>query len=194
MLLKRSFFQQPTLQAAKLLLGKALIRQTKAGPKVGIIVETEAYLGPDDKASHAYKGKTKTNQPMFGPAGYLYVYLIYGMYHCLNVTTEQTGYPAAVLIRALEPIKDPQLTLSKLSLREKRRLASGPGRLCRWLQIDKNFNNKNLNRLTRLQIRQHLPAGSFMIATGPRIGIDYAQDFAGKPWRFFIKSNPFVSR
>ena len=129
--LSRAFFARDTLDVARELLGKFLVHRTSERWRVGRIVETEAYVGPNDRASHASRGKTNRTALMFGPPGYAYVYLIYGMYHCFNVVTEREGYPAAVLIRALEPI----LTKSDARvMHEKNRLeklASGPGKLCR---------------------------------------------------------------
>jgi len=189
------FFNRPTLQVARDLLGQKLIRWHKHQPiKIGLIVETEAYLGSQDKASHAYRGKTKRNAPMFGPPGTIYVYLIYGMYYCLNLTTGPAGHPSAVLIRALEPLEDNQLELTRLTLRQKQRLTSGPGRLSRWLNIDTRLNHLNITDNPHLTIQLTSPVADDQVATGPRIGVAYAQEDALKPWRFYLKNHPFVSK
>ena len=125
----RSFYQQPTLDVARQLLGKYLAREHGDGTTIGRIVETEAYIGPQDLACHASKGRTRRTEVMFGPAGVAYVYLIYGMYHCLNVVTEREEFPSAVLIRAIEIDGE---------------LIDGPGRLCRALQIDRSLNLADL--------------------------------------------------
>ncbi|TAL09963.1 MAG: DNA-3-methyladenine glycosylase [Nitrospirae bacterium] len=171
--LPASFYARPTLQVARSLLGKYLVRETSAGRRAGRIVEVEAYVGFRDRASHASRGRTKRTEVMFGPPGLAYVYLIYGMYHCLNVVTERADFPAAVLIRAVQDTSA---------------LIDGPGRVCRSFQIDRELNYHDLtsgkalwiedrgNRIRRARI------GAF-----PRIGVDYAKAWAAKPWRFRLK-------
>ena len=134
--LARSFYKQATLEVAEKLLGKYLVCKADQREIVGKIVETEAYVGPEDRASHASRGRTKRTELMFGPAGYAYVYLIYGMYYCFNVVTEHEGYPAAVLVRAVEPV-DAFVTDGKPT-------TNGPGKLCRFFQIDKTLNGVDL--------------------------------------------------
>ena len=155
----------------------------------GRIVEVEAYDGPRDRACHASKGRTARTDPMFGEAGHAYVYLIYGMYSCLNVVTGPVGYPAAVLIRALEPIEGfdgPE--------GDRRDEASGPGRLCRALRITRALNRTDLCLAGRLFIEAGETVGRGRILRGPRIGVDYAGSWAAKPWRFGVRGSPALSR
>lgn len=177
-----AFFARPTLEVARELLGALLVHQLPDGPRVGRIVEVEAYIGPEDRASHAYRGKTARTWPMFGPPGHAYVYLIYGMHHCLNIVTEPEGYPAAVLLRALEPVAGlPQS-------------ASGPGRLCRAMGVDRRHNGRPVTAPPLYVLPAPQTPLSASVACGPRVGIDYAGDWAVRPWRFWLDGNPFVSR
>ncbi len=167
-----AFFNQPTLQVAKKLLGKYLV--AKQGNKTisGIITETEAYIGPNDKANHASRGLTPRTEVMFGSAGYFYVYLIYGMYYCLNIVTENKGFPAAVLIRAVKVEGVPY------------QQTNGPGKLCRFFQIDKSLNGKKvIDRKLWLEDRGIVVKPS-QIKRTPRIGVDYAGKWKDKKWRF----------
>jgi len=179
--LPRSFYDRNTVIVARELLGKRLVRQTAGGARIGKIVEVEAYLGEHDLAAHSSKGLTKRNQIMFGPPGHAYVYLIYGIHHCLNVVTEREGCGAAVLIRALEPMKN-------ISGR-----TQGPGLLCRALDIDRRLNGRDL---LGDDIFIAPPAANevFSIVKRPRIGVDYAKHWAKRRLRFYIKKNPFISR
>ena len=158
-----SFFNRPTLLVAEELLGKILVH----GSQQGIICETEAYIGYDDPASHAYRGKTPRTAIMFGAPGFSYVYLIYGMYYCLNVVTEGEGFPAAVLIRGVEMITPPQYRLD------------GPGKLCRHLAITKAHNALDLTSQKDFTIADSDLKRPF--TTTPRIGIKVATD---RLWRF----------
>jgi DNA-3-methyladenine glycosylase len=128
--LARDFYEQQTVQAAQMLLGKYLVRVHPDGITSGMILETEAYVGPEDQASHASRGRTPRTAVMFGPAGFAYVYAIYGMYHCFNAVTEPEGYPAAVLIRAVHPCEGIELMRARRRKHDIRLLGSGPGRLC----------------------------------------------------------------
>lgn len=186
--LLRKFYQQPTLKVAKELLGKYLVREINGSFLIGKIVETEAYVGENDLASHASKGKTLRNQVMYGPPGHAYIYFIYGMYFCLNVVTEKEGFPAAVLIRALEPT-DESLGSKARSLE----VASGPGKLCRWMKITKEFNGWDLTKGQKLWVEDR-GESDFEIEASLRIGVDYSGKWAKKPWRFCIKGNEFVSK
>jgi DNA-3-methyladenine glycosylase len=180
--LPAAFYAQPTAEVARALLGCVLVRELEGRCLRGRIVETEAYVGPDDRASHASRGRTPRTVIMFGPPGRAYVYLVYGMHHCLNVVTERDGYPAAVLVRALEPIGDlPGPT-------------SGPGRLCRALAIDRSLNGVDMTRAGPLYVAAGPPPDPARVVASRRIGVDYAGDWAARPWRFLVAGNPFVSR
>ncbi len=193
MILPRTFYYRDTLQVARELLGKKLVRNGPDGQLSGRIVETEAYIGQSDTACHAARGRTKRNAVMFGPPGHAYVYFIYGMYHCLNVVTEGEGFAAAVLIRALEPLEGLAVMREQRSGRSDRALTNGPGKLCQALVIDKRLNGADLCADGLLYIEEGEVTGD--IATGPRIGIRRAtaEDMAA-PWRFYISDSPFVSR
>src|SRR4051812_7976511 len=149
--------------------------------RVGRVVETEAYLGTHDLASHSARGRTARTEVMFGPPGHAYVYLIYGIHHCLNVMTEAEGHASAVLIRALEPIHG-------LSGNTK-----GPGLLCRAMGIDRGRNGHDLVSDDLFVAAPDRPEALEVVAR-PRIGVDYAGDWAGRPLRFLIRGNPYVSR
>ncbi len=200
MRLTRDFFSKPTLEVSKNLLGKLLVRQIGKRKLIGKIVETEAYIGPEDKASHAAFGKTKRCAPMYKEAGIAYVYFIYGMYWMLNVVTEEKGKPCAVLIRAVEPIEPIGKEYKDLTLAELRKLGSGPGKLTRWLQIDGSFNGEDLTRSQRLWFEASADRdaadrdGPCQIVKAKRIGVDYAGEWKDKEWRFYLKHNPFVSK
>ncbi len=182
--LGRNFFCRPTLVVAKDLLGKYLVRRIGRKTLAGKIVEVEAYIGPEDKASHAVGGKvTPRNVAEFMTGGYVYIYLVYGMYWQFNISTSRAGSPECVLIRALEPESGDH------------RLANGPGKLCRWMELDKSFYGEDLTKSKRLWLEDRgEKIKKTEIIAGPRIGIDYAGPiWAKKPWRFYIKNNPFVS-
>lgn len=168
--LPRIYFNRPTVQVARSLIGKYLVRVIDGRVLAGKIVEVEAYVGSQDRACHASKGRTQRTDVMFGPAGVAYVYLVYGMYHCLNVVTEREEFPSAVLIRAVEIDGE---------------LIDGPGRLCRALQIDRRLNRVDLTSGESLwfEDRRVLVKGGDVVAH-PRIGVDYAGEWAKKPWRF----------
>lgn len=173
-ILSAEFFEQKTLPVAKELLGKYLVRAGKNGLLFGRIVEVEAYVGPEDRASHASRGRTKRTEVMFGPPGMAYVYLIYGMYHCFNVVTEQEGYPAAILVRAVEV--------------EDAGLIDGPGRLCRHFEISRELNCHDLTLGKNLWLEERSePIAPRRIIAAPRIGVGYAGDWAEKLWRFRLK-------
>jgi len=187
--LPRKFYTRDTLVVAKELLGKYLIRKYRGKVLEGKIVETEAYIGPEDKASHAYKGKiTPRNKTEYLKGGYIYIYLCYGMYWQLNITTARAGQPECVLIRALEPsLKEDENKIKNLT--------DGPGKLCRWMRLDKSFDGEDLIQSKRiwLEDRGQKVKKSQIIAT-TRIGIDYADEWAKRPWRFYLRDNLFVSR
>jgi DNA-3-methyladenine glycosylase len=191
--LDRSFYDRPTLKVASDLIGKVLVRRLDGRNLAGRIVETEAYIGPHDLASHASKGKTPRTSVMFGPPGVSYVYMIYGVYFCLNAVTESEGHPAAVLIRAVEPLENIRVmrTLRYNPLRDTN-IASGPGKLCMAMSIDKSLNAVDLDSRKLWIEDRGLPVDA--IETSPRIGVDYAGEYKDKPWRFHERGNPHVSR
>jgi len=184
MTLGKSFFNKSTVELAKALLGKILV----LGNLQGIIVETEAYLGIDDPGCHACKGKTVRNAPMFGPAGRTYVYLIYGMYHCLNIVSGKEGVGEAVLIRALEPVKGIELMQKRRKTKKIENLCNGPGKLTQALGITKKHNNISLFD-GKLQIYNSRIKPE--ISSSGRIGLSAGKELE---LRFFIKGNRFVSK
>ena len=193
MKLKASFYRRSTLDVAQDLLGKVLVRRLNGRSLAGKIVETEAYTGPHDLACHASKGLTPRTAIMFEAGGLAYVYMIYGFYFCLNAVTEAAGYPAAVLIRAIEPLDHiPVMRRLRGSPEDDTRIGSGPGKLCMALAIDKRFNGGDLTGDSLWIEDRRLNVGE--IAVSPRIGVDYAGDYRDKPWRFFVRGNAHVSR
>jgi DNA-3-methyladenine glycosylase len=190
--LARDFYEQQTVQAAQKLLGKYLVRVHPDGITTGMILETEAYVGPEDQASHASRGRTPRTAVMFGPAGFAYVYVIYGMHHCLNAVTEPEGYPAAVLIRAVQPCEGIELMRSRRRKHDMRQLASGPGRLCQAFGIERSLSGIDLCGGT-LFFEDHRVSPAAVVAT-TRIGVDYAGPWKDVPWRFYIAGHPGVSK
>jgi DNA-3-methyladenine glycosylase len=179
--LPRTFYDRDTICVAQELLGKWLVHKAGGVERVGKIVEVEAYLGEHDLAAHSSKGRTERTKIMFGPPGHAYVYLIYGMHHCMNVVTERDGHASAVLLRAIEPVKN-------LAGR-----TQGPGLLCRALGIDRRLNGHDLFS-DDFFIAEPDVAEKISIVKRPRIGVDYARHWAKRLLRFYIKDNPFVSR
>ncbi len=180
-ILPRSFYDRDTILVARELLGKLLAHKSNGVKRVSKIVEVEAYLGPHDLAAHSAKGLTERTKVMFGPPGHAYVYLIYGMYHCMNVVTEREGHASAVLLRAVEPVEN-------VAGR-----TCGPGLLCRAMEIDRRLNAHDLLS-DDFFIAAPEKSESFSIIKRPRIGVDYAKHWAKRHLRFYIKDNPFVSR
>jgi DNA-3-methyladenine glycosylase len=178
--LPREFYNRPTLTVAKDLLGKVLNTQMTSGILQSKIVDVEAYVGPKDKACHASKGRTQRTEIMFGQAGFTYVYLIYGMYHCLNIVTEREDYPAAILIRGLEVLGEshPGTLPTRID---------GPGRVCRFLEVNRTHNGLDATVGTTLWVEDHgLAVSRKHIQALPRIGVDYAGEWAKKLWRFCL--------
>jgi DNA-3-methyladenine glycosylase len=190
--LPRSFYQQSTIDVARQLLGKYLVRNLADGDCVGRIVETEAYVGPQDLACHAAKGRTKRTEVMFGPAGHAYVYFIYGFYHMLNLVTEAKDYPAAVLIRAVEPLQGIEMMQRRRGTEKLRNLASGPGKLCEAFDIDRSLNGADLCGPQLYIQDRHEPMPKF--SATPRIGVEYAGKWKEKPFRFIVRDSEFVSK
>lgn len=193
--LPRPFYLQPTLVAARRLLGKVLVHETTEGTTAGRIVETEAYRGPLDRAAHSRGGhRSARNEVMYGPPGHAYVYFVYGMHHCVNVVTQPADVPEAVLIRALEPVDGIELMRARRGLPDAPvwRLCRGPGALCRALGIDRALNGADLVR-GRLRLLDGPDVPSRSIARTPRIGVAYAGADAARPWRFVVRTSPAAS-
>ncbi len=193
--LKREFFARDTLVVARELLGQRLVRVLDGSRLSGRIVEVEAYVGEDDQASHARPGRTKRNAPMYGPPGHAYVYFIYGMHHCFNVVTERDGFPAAVLIRALEPLEGVEEMRARRGGRPDVQLTSGPARLCQALDVDRRFDGDDLcapDALLFLEEDVCMPDEA--VAAGPRIGVRGDETAMTIPWRFYVWGNEHVSR
>jgi len=185
-----AFYAQPTLDLARALLGKTLVRRTAEGVTAGIIVETEAYVAAIDPAAHAYRGQTPRNRSMFGPPGHAYVYRIYGMHVCLNVVTEPAGQAAAVLIRAVEPTCGRELMRARRGAGvPDRDLCRGPGRLCQAFAITLALDGASLHG-PELWVAETLGGAPPAAAASPRIGISHAADW---PWRFYVPGNRYVS-
>jgi len=194
--LPREFYlRDDTLQIARNLLGKILVVPDAEGERVsGMIVETEAYLGAIDKAAHSYKNRrTKRTETMFSIGGTVYIFFIYGMYFQFNVVVGKPEIPHAILIRAVEPIENIETMRERRGKMPDKNLTSGPGKLCIALGIDKTFNDADLLG-DKVWIEEGEQISDSHIATGNRIGIDYAEEYAEKPWRFWVKDNLFVSR
>lgn len=201
-LLPRSFFARPSWLVAPDLLGMLLLRNERGDLSGGLIVETEAYDGPQDRASHARAGRTPRTEVMFGPPGHAYVYLVYGLHHCLNVVTETDGEAGAVLLRALQPLEGLE------SIRSRRgrpgepdeRLAAGPARLCQALAVDRRLDGKDVTVPGPLWLAAPSEAAlgaarAGGIVSGPRVGVDYAGDgWAERPWRFGLAASRSLSR
>ena len=195
--LPRDFYTRAdVLVVARQLLGQILVVPTESGDRVsGMIVETEAYRGPEDRASHAYGGRwTRRTETMYRQGGTAYVYFVYGMYHQFNVVTCVPEIPHAVLIRALEPVEGVELMRARRPGQPDVNLASGPGKLSIALAIDRSLDGADLLDDRVWIERGGRQVSASAIARGPRIGIAYAGQWAEKPWRFWLRGNPFVSR
>jgi DNA-3-methyladenine glycosylase len=180
--LPQSFYARPTLTVAEELLGATLVHRLEGRRLAGRIVEVEAYIGREDRACHARFGEKGRARLLFGPPGVAYVFLIYGMYDCFNAVTEPDGSPAAVLVRALEPEEAVPV--------EGR--TDGPGKLCRALHIDRRHSGLDLTH-GELFIEEPRGPAPTVVAT-PRIGVDYAGEWAERPWRFIDSESRFLSR
>ena len=193
MKLPRSFYAQSTLQVARQLLGKYLVRRHPDGKTVGRIVETEAYVGEEDKACHARAGRTQRTDPLYGPPGMAYVYLTYGMHYMLNAVTEPEGMPAAVLIRAAEPLEGIDRMKRARGIEDERLLAAGPARLTQAFGIDLRQNRADL-RGPELWIEPGEPPPRSKVLTSARIGCHTAAPpWDQMPWRFYVAGNPHVT-
>ena len=180
MKLPREFYLRDGLTVARELIGKKLVTNLPEGLTSGIIIETEAYMGAIDAASHAYRGKTERTKIFFGAGGFVYVYLIYGMHLCTNVVANAENFPEAVLIRALQPVDGVELMKIRRGKKNLRELCSGPGKLSQALGITKNFYGEDLCG-EKIFIE---PAETLRVAATKRINIDYAGEAADFLWRF----------
>ncbi len=202
--LDREFYKRDTLIVAQELLGKILVKKINNQFIMGRIVEVEAYKGLIDKAAHSYGGKvTNRNRIMYGDGGYAYVFLIYGMYYCMNIVTSTIGNPEAVLIRGIEPLDGVNImselrfnkSFNDLSKKEKRNLSNGPGKLCLAFNITKEENGMDMCGDDLYVLDNTMdPMNNINIATSKRINIDYAEEAKDFYWRFFIKDNMYVSK
>ena len=195
MRLNYNFYQRNALTVAKELLGKSLVREYDDKKIKVKIVDTEAYMGTEDKASHAYNNKkTKRTKTMFKKAGLAYVYLIYGMYYCLNVVTTAEDDPQAVLIRAVEPLSGLDLIKEnrQINCKKRKNLSNGPGKLSQALKVDKSLDGCDLVKSNKLYIIDENKA-DFTIKAAKRVNIDYAEEYKDKKWRFYIKGNQYKS-
>ncbi len=196
MILQRPFYEQDILTVSKSLLGKILVHKTDDGITAGRIVETEAYCGPEDKAAHSSGGRrTPRNEVMYGQKGHAYVYLIYGMYNCINITAGSIpGKPEAVLIRALEPVEGVELMAKRRGCPEKPvNITNGPGRLCIAMGISRAQNLLDLT-VPPLYVEEAPDMPLDEIAALKRVGVDYAGEWKDLLWRFYIKNNRFISK
>lgn len=199
-MLDKKFFNRDTIEVAKELLGKIIVKNDNGITYKAMIVETEGYLGINDRAAHTFQNKkTERNKVMYENGGTIYVYQTYGIHMMLNFVTRDQGHPEAVLIRALEPIEGiDQMSINrfgkkydKLNSNQKKNLTNGPGKLTKALDIDKSLNGKNL-----FDEDFHIVNGidDFEIVTDVRVGIDYAKEAINYPYRFYIKDNVNVSK
>ena len=189
------FTREDTVQIARDLLGKLLVIPAEDGKRVsGMIVETEAYLGVEDRAAHSYGGRrTARNEITYAIGGHVYVFFVYGMYYQLNFVTGAVDNPHVVLIRALEPVEGIELMRVRRGPMPDKNLTSGPGKLCIAMEIDRSLNGADLMG-DKVWVEEYKEVLENEIAVGPRIGIDYAGEDAAKPWRFWVQGNQFVSK
>ncbi|WP_030679518.1 DNA-3-methyladenine glycosylase [Streptomyces cellulosae] len=195
--LPREFFDRPVLQVAPDLLGRLLVRSTPDGPITLRLTEVEAYDGPNDPGSHAFRGRTARNDVMFGPPGHVYVYFTYGMWFCMNLVCGRPGTASAVLLRAGEIVEGAELARTRrLSARNDKELAKGPARLATALGVDRALDGTDACALgeTPLKILSGTPVASDQVRNGPRTGVA-GEGGSGEvhPWRFWIANDPTVS-
>jgi DNA-3-methyladenine glycosylase len=191
--LPRSFYARETVDVARDLVGTLIVRTLDNTRLIGRIVETEAYRGEDDPASHASGGRTQRNDPMYGPPGYTYVYFIYGMHWMLNISAHRTEYPGAVLIRALEPIQGIERMREHRGNRPDSELTNGPAKLAQALAVDGDLNNHDLCSIVEITVIEGTLRPNETIAAGPRIRVPGDAEAKAHPWRFWIEDNPHVS-
>ena len=196
MKVNRDFYQRSAIEVAKDLLGLILVHKTKEGITKGKIVEVEAYMGPIDPAAHSYKNiKSGRTEIQYGYGGYAYIYLIYGMYYCMNIVTNTENIPEVVLIRALEPIDGIDLMKQRRKTEKLKNLCSGPGKLCAAMGINKNNYGMDLcgNQLYLEYPDNMFHKESIDIVASKRINIDYAGEAKDYLWRYTIKNNDYIS-
>ncbi len=194
--LDRKFFcRRDTLRIARELLGQLLVVPNGDGQRIsGMIVETEAYLGEADKAAHSYGGgRTARNEITYAEGGHVYVFFVYGMYYQLNLVTGPVEQPHVVLVRAVEPVEGIELMRERRGPMKDTNLTSGPGKLCIAFGIDRSLNAADLEG-EQIWVEKYRNFKKNEIASGPRVGIDYAEDFVEMPWRFWVKGNRYVSK
>lgn len=194
--LPREFYtRSDVLKVSRDLLGKLLVVPTPNRKRVaGMIVEVEAYRGPEDRASHAFGGRrTKRTETMYQIGGVAYVYFVYGMYYQFNVVTNVEDTPHAILVRALQPVEGIEFMRKRRHTHPDHNLTNGPGKLCIAMGIDRALDRSDLLG-NRVWLEEFQTVPSSKISKGPRIGIDYAEDWVDKPWRFWIRDNSYVSR
>lgn len=202
MILQQEFYKRDCITVSKELLGKVLVRKINGRIIKSRIIETEAYIGMIDKASHAYLGKrTERTEPLFHEGGISYVYFIYGLYHCFNIIADKEDYPAGVLIRAVEPLNEFDYLaqrrfkkdFNELSKAQIKNLTNGPSKLCMALDITKEENFVKLYEAGNLYVEDSDYKPAEIVET-TRVGIDYAEEAIDFPWRFYIKDNLYISK
>ena len=195
MRIERKFYMRDAVTVGKDILGKIIVKKTADGRMMsGRITEVEAYMGITDKASHSYGGRrTKRTEVMYKEGGYSYVFLIYGMYECFNVTVGRGGDPQAVLIRGVEPLENKNLMWEKRKVKKEKDISNGPGKLTKALGITREDNEADLVAGENIWLEDDGYKVKDIVET-TRIGIDYAEEDALKPWRFYIKDSIFVSK
>lgn len=192
MIIPRSFYERDTIAVARELLGQIIVRETDEGVTRARIVETEAYLGEKDDAAHSYRGRTERVRVQFGPKGHAYIYMIYGMYYCLNITSGPPGVPEAILIRALEPLSGLALMAQRRKTEKPRNFCSGPGKLCKAMDIGRDLYGADLCREGELYLEYgEAPAA---VTASKRVGIDYAVLCRDELWRFYATGSAYISR
>jgi DNA-3-methyladenine glycosylase len=190
-----NLWELPTLDLAKELLGMKLIHVDDKGTTSGYIVETEAYLGPEDRAAHSFNNRrTARTEVMYDEAGTIYTYFIYGMHVCFNIVSGPVNKPEAILIRALQPIEGiEQMKERRVRAKSEIQLTNGPGKLSKAMGFTLSDNGKKMNE-ENIRIEEGMRFRPNEISSGPRIGIQYAEEAVHFPYRFWIKNNPYVSR
>jgi len=192
--LVRAFYARPALDVARELVGLVLVRRAPDGAVAGRIVEVEAYIGSEDKACHASRGRTARNAVMFGPAGHAYIYFVYGMHWCLNFVTDGEGVPSAVLLRAVEPVEGIERMRSRRpKVRKDQQLTSGPARVCQAFALTGALNGADLCAPDAVLFVEDRGLGHGPIVARPRVGVGYAGEWALKPFRLYDADSPFVS-